>query len=469
MLKEICRKYTDLSYSDIKKLENTAEMLPIIADLVRADVFIDCLVRDSDVAIVVAEAKPFTGQSMYESSVVGQLAYRKDEPAALRTLEIGMATRDLKAVTQEKKTVIQNTIPIKNEQEKVIGVLIMEQDATEHLAKKRQMEILSETAEQLGETLLTFKDHENNITKHINDAIVIFNKSGISTYANPGAIELYRKLGYKDEIVGMNFENLVLDGISFKKIIVDSSFETSEVKIGNLSLQTKYAAMKQKNKVVGVIMFIKDITEVKEKEKELILKSVAIKEIHHRVKNNLQTIASLLRLQSRRIDNDLVKKAFNESISRILSIAVTHELLAQKGVDDIDIKTILSKLKDTTIDYGISPDKNIEIEIKGDSVIVNSDKATSIALVVNELLQNSVEHAFKSKKSGLIEIWIQKGCLYSSISVIDNGSGFDAKFIKTESLGHKIVEQIVKDRLSGHLSIESNISGTKIMFDFKNG
>ncbi len=213
----------------------------MIADLVRADVFIDCLIKDSDVAIVVAEAKPSIGKSMYESSVVGQLAYRVNEPAALRTLEVGMATRDLKAITQENKTVIQNTIPIKNDSNLVIGVLIMEKDVTQHLAQSRQMEILSETTEQLSETLLSFKEQENNITHHINEAIIIFNEKKVATYANPGAMKLYRKLGYRDNIVGMSFDNLVLGGISFEKIMSDSSYETCEVMIGNLCLQTKYA------------------------------------------------------------------------------------------------------------------------------------------------------------------------------------------------------------------------------------
>ncbi|MDK2799551.1 MAG: two-component system, sensor histidine kinase PdtaS [Clostridiales bacterium] len=468
MLKDLCMAYTDLSPSDIQKLQKIEEFLPIIADVVRADVFIDCSTEDKNKAIVVAEAKPNTCESMYEYSVVGKFAFRENEPAALRTLEIGMPTRDLKAITQENKTVRQNTVPIKNEIGKVIGVLITEQDITKHLKRDWQMEFLSQTTEQLTETILSFKGNENIITHHINEAIIIFNRKGVATYANPGAVELFEKLGYKDGIVGMHFDNLVLDGTAFEKIIKDLSSEVVEVAIGNLSLRVRYAAMRQKNIVVGVSMLIKDITEEREKEKELILKSVAIKEIHHRVKNNLQTIASLLRLQSRRIDTELAKKAFNESISRILSIAVTHELLAQKGVDDVDIKTILSKIKDNTIHYGLPPDKDIRVSIKGDSFIVNSDKATSIALVINELLQNCLKHAFKGKDRGLIDVCIQKGSLYSSISVIDDGNGFDVEAVENDSLGWNIVKRIVEDKLSGHLNIESDQNGTKIMFDFKN-
>lgn len=470
MLRNLCRIHTDLSDEDITRLERISDILPIIADLVRADVFIDCITRDPNVAIVVGEAKPSMYPSMYKYPVVGEFALRQNEPAALRTLEIGMATRDLKAITQENMTVKQNVVPIKNDTGKIIGVLIMEQDITQDVNQNRHMEILAETAEQLTETLLTFrdKDNENVIANHLNDAIVMFDGNGIATYANPVADELYRKLGYKDNIVGMNFNNLVLDGSIFEEVIKKQPYNISEVNVGKLSLQIKYATSRKKDRLVGLSMLTKDITEVKEKEKELILKSFAMREIHHRVKNNLQTIASLLRLQSRRIDNEAVKKMFDESISRILSIAVTHEILAQNGVDDVDIKTILSKILKSNIQYGIAPNKDIKIEVKGDSFKVNSDKATSIALVVNELLQNSLQYAFTGRSKGCIYIQIQKGIMYSSVSVIDNGVGFDIRSVRQGSLGLSIVKNIVKDKLNGTLNIESDKGGTRIVFDFKN-
>ena len=243
--------------------------------------------------------------------------------------------------------------------------------------------------------------------------------------------------------------------------------KTPEISAGNLDLEIKYSVMRQKGKVTGVNMIIKDITEVKEKEKELILKSVVIKEIHHRVKNNLQTIVSLLRLQSRRVDDDYLKKAFNESISRILSISVTHELLAQEGIDEVDIKSILKMISKNTLDYISTSDQSIEVNVSGDNFSVNSDKATSIALVVNELIQNSIEHGFKDRDHGYIEIIIYKGEIHSTISVEDDGSGFNVKDIKNNSLGLNIVEQIVKDKLEGDFIIDSGKEGTKIVFDFK--
>lgn len=469
MLRKLCEMYTDLSDEDINKLEQLDEFLLIIADLIKADVFIDCLTRDPNAAIVVSEAKPPNSPSMYKQSVVGQFALRDNEPAALRTLQIGMKTRDLKAITQEDKMVKQNVVPIKNDFGKVIAVLIMEQDITNAVNHSTNMEILSETAEQLAQTLLNLRDgeKENSVTYYLDDAMIMFGENGIATYANPVAEMLYKELGYKDEVVGMKFENLVLDGINFSKVIQTSGPGASEIEIGKLSLHVKYAVTQSKENAVGVIMLIKDITEVKEKEKELILKSVAMREIHHRVKNNLQTIASLLRLQSRRIENKDTKKLFQESISRILSIAVTHEALAQNGVDDVDIKSILCKIKKSAVSYGIEENKNIAVEILGDSFMVNSDKATSIALVVNELLQNSLHHGFCNQDNGHIGVIIQKGIMYSNISILDNGQGFDVGKIEKESLGLSIVKGIVRDKLNGNIKIESSIQGTKIVFDFE--
>ena len=112
--------------------------------------------------------------------------------------------------------------------------------------------------------------------------------------------------------------------------------------------------------------------------------------------------------------------------------------------------------------------EDIEILVEGDIITINSDKATSIALIVNELLQNSLEHAFKGRKSGIVNIKIKKGHIYSSVSVIDNGVGFDVQSTKSSNLGLNIVRSIVKDKLNGHLVINSNKNGTEIIFDFKN-
>lgn len=467
MLEQLCREYTSLTDKDIEVLKSIRDHLPLMANLMKADVFIDCATRESGVAIVVAEAKPSMHKSMYKESVIGEYAFRHNEPAALRTLELGMPTRDLRAITQEDQIVKQNVVPIKNDEGKIIACLIVETDVYDKEKENARMQILSETTEQLTESLMDATNDRVHIHSYLNDGIVIFDKRGYSQSLNSVAAQLYRKLGYLDELIGIPYDNLVLDGSRFDDIVGTNNTKQSEVTIGNITLKVKYASMMlNKSDLAGIIMVIKDITDEKAIEKELITKSVAIREIHHRVKNNLQTIASLLKLQSRRIESEEAKSAFEESINRVISIAVTHEILAQKGVDDVDIKTILERVIlnaiNITNDY-----KALELKITGDTFDISSDLATSIALVVNELVQNSVQYAFVGRDKGVVEIKIQKGIQYSSILITDDGIGYNIENARQGSLGMKIVKSIIIDKLKGCYTIESDEYGTRVNFDFK--
>lgn len=466
MLRKLCEVHTHLKEEEIAYLEVLAGFLPLIAEMVDADIFIDCITRDPDAAIVVAEANG--KHSMYKDTVVGQLAYRKNEPAALRTLDIGIPTFELKAITQEDITVKQNVVAIRFRNQ-VIGVLIMERDVTRDYEEKKNMQILADTAEQLAQALMiqnAQSTHANNITNFVADGILILDQTGHIIYCNPSAQKLYETLGYRDSLIGMHFDNVVLDSSKLREIKERGYLEIEEVVIGKLVLNIKYSMMKQNKEDVGLVVHIRDITEVVNKEKELILKSVAIREIHHRVKNNLQTIASLLRIQSRRITDEHAKKAFTESINRVLTIAVTHELLAQNGVDDVDIKDILMNLVKGAMLFSNSMNFQLNVEVRGDGFTINSEKATSIALIVNELVQNCVEYAFIGRKEGQILITIEKGAYISKVTVEDDGIGFQNDQVKMGSLGLSIVEQLVKDKLKGDFKLQSSGEGTKIEFDF---
>lgn len=457
--------YTNLDEDDIFKIEQMSFCIKSIADIVNADVFIDCPTREADEAIVVAEAKPIHRPSMYQNSVVGELALRDNEPAVLRTLDLGIATKDLKAVTQEHINVRQTVSPIENNG-KIIGVLIVEKDITEKMNQNKHMEMLAEGYEQLANTLVSLTENENSITDHLDEAVIIFDEEGVVRFKNPIADLLYRKLGYKDNLIGMDYNNLALDDTNFSDVMSASKSNECEVHLGKLFFRVKKIILTDKN--LKLVTMIRDITIMKEKEKELILKSVAIKEIHHRVKNNLQTIASLLRLQSRRSDNQQTKDALNESMNRILSIAATHEILSQEGLDEVSIQEVITNIKNNAMRYFNVTNKNIEVNVIGDNFKVSSDKATSIALVVNELLQNSMQYAFTDKPSGDIDLIIERSKIYSTIVVVDNGIGFDMDNVRKNSLGLSIVNSIVKDKLNGNINIASDSKGTKVLFDFKN-
>jgi two-component sensor histidine kinase len=467
MLVTLCQQHSDLTSGDIQKIKKISECLASIAELMESDMFIDCRTRDPDMAIVVAQDRPSNTKSLYSGSVVGKFAHRSKEPAVIRTLEIGMPTMDMSGVTQENKNVRQSVSPIKNSVGDVIGALIAEKDVTETVKAEKKLSVLTQTTGQLIERGTFSSSGDNSLPYHVTDGILMFSPSGVCTYANPVAEKIYRDLGYIEQLEGLSFSNMIFHGVEFEDILVKKQIILNDLEVGNFIFHIKYTYVKNKNEdFAGVVMLINDVTDVKNKEKELVLKTVAISEIHHRVKNNLQTIASLLKLQCRRIDDIPAKAAFNESISQVLSIAATHEILAEDCKDDVDIMTMLQKIKSNTMQHGLLANKGITINLKGDSFLCDSDMATSIALVVNEVTQNCLKYAFIGRNTGVIDIEICKGAMYSNISIVDDGIGFDLDGKPSEKLGLLIIRRIVTEKLKGNLTTESSHNGTKVLFDF---
>lgn len=463
-IETLCKKYTDLTDYEISIIQGMEMCLQPLANLEDADIFVDCPCRDAGVAIVVAEAKPQSVSSSYKKTVVGLFAKQEHEPAVARTFRLGVATKQMKAVTQESTNVIQSVEPICNGS-RVIGVLICEKRVDEKSNLTERIRFSEQGYKKVADLLTHMADEDVWLTECIDEAMIMVDKDGIVSFRNTLANDLYRQLGYVDDILGQRYENVALHGSALDGADADAKYSGVEVSIGKHFLNVKQISL-HKNDIDFAVM-IRDVTHIREKEQELILKSVAIKEMHHRVKNNLQTIASLLRLQARRTASVETRKVLDESMNRILTIATTHELLAQVGVDQVNIREVIVNIKNNTLRYFASPNFNIRILIEGDDFQVDSEISTSVALVINELLQNSLQYAFQDKESGQIRLIVTRGELYSNIEVIDNGNGFDVENIRKNRLGLSIVSTIVKDKLKGELNIESGPEGTCVKFDFK--
>ena len=467
MLRTICKQYTKLSKKNIEKLEKISEGLPVLSKLLKADVFIDCMTESRDTAIVVAEANPRTGSS-YTQSVVGKYAYRRNEPAVLRTLETGHPSRDYKALTQENKIVTQNVVPIKSDEDDkvIIAVLIVEEGVNEENLNK-ELSFLNNATDDILISSVEMS-RERRIIDYINDGIIIFNEEGVCIYANSRAKYIYRKIGYKDFVLGEKFDNIVIDNVEFEDVLSGKMNKKTDISISNMVLSMEYFLIKETENIKNIVLFIKDITEIKVKEKELVLKSVVIKEIHHRVKNNLQTIASLLRINARKTDDKAVQAAFSDSINRILSISVTHELLAQNGLDELEIKEVINKILKNSLRENLDGRVKLKIDVTGDNFEISSDKATTIALIVNELVENCIKHAFKGKDNGRITVKVKRGEMKSYISISDDGIGMNEKDFDKGSIGLQIVKSLVKEKLYGDLNVKTGDKGTEISFGFEN-
>lgn len=196
--------------------------------------------------------------------------------------------------------------------------------------------------------------------------------------------------------------------------------------------------------------------------------TTTLREVHHRVKNNLQLVASILNIQARRCGNDFTKKILQENVSRVLSIAAIHDILTQNkdGFHEIDSMTLLEQLRKNLQSF-VPEGKLITISVSGSSVKLSPDTASSVSLVVNELITNALEHAFEDRDKGSITVSFLAGSLFHTVTVADDGIGFDVTKPRTGSLGLNIVDATVRDKLRGHMTIYSNSSGSRISFDFK--
>jgi two-component sensor histidine kinase len=209
----------------------------------------------------------------------------------------------------------------------------------------------------------------------------------------------------------------------------------------------------------GAVVAIQDVTDELQNEQELKIKTAMIQEIHHRVKNNLQTIAALLRLQARRTDNPEVADQLRESVGRIISIAVVHEFLSHEENSVINIHEVSNRILAEVRNGVLDRSRPINLALEGArSFLLPAQQATSCALIVNELVQNAVEHAFVGQPGGSIVVTLaeQGDSLY--IDIQDDGRGLPQDFdpVRQGGLGLQIVRSLVREDLKGEFELFPN-------------
>lgn len=466
-IRELCKEYTNLTDEDVDKIIEISSSIEIVANLEECDAFIDVPSKNSDEAIVVAEGRK--KESIYIDSVVGKKALRINEPGVIRTLKTGEVFKGVRAITQENRFVRQKIYPILNE-EKIIGVIIVEDDISNEIQEDFTIpNDGSKSKRQKTHQLMNLINSNKLINDNLDSAILVYDKDGILRIKNRKADMIYIGKGY-NELEGMHYDDLSLDNtlfITINKILEiteDNKVITKEVKVGSFYYGIKRILIKEED--LRVIEIVQDITDIKNKEAEIISKSVAIKEIHHRVKNNLQTVASLLRIQSRRCESKEAKVSLEESVNRILAIAATHELLSKDIGDQVKVMKVINAIVDNAKRCFLNIQKEINIEVSGDDFYIDTDRITAISLIINELIQNCYDHAFNDRECGTIKITVAECEDFREISVADNGVGFDTSINKSSSLGMSIVKNYISDKLKGSIDISSSNEGTKIKFKF---
>jgi two-component sensor histidine kinase len=214
----------------------------------------------------------------------------------------------------------------------------------------------------------------------------------------------------------------------------------------------------------GGLVLLRDVTELRRRDRELVTKDATIREIHHRVKNNLQTVAALLRLQARRIDIPEGRVALEEAVRRVGAIAVVHETLSQAFDETVDFDDVTDQLTRLVTDVG-SHGVPVRARRTGSFGSINSDAATPLAMVFTELIQNAVEHAFDPESGGTIEIQCAREGDGLRLLVEDDGVGLPEGFSLEDasSLGLSIVSTLVGE-LGGQISLgrRNEGAGTRV-------
>lgn len=288
------------------------------------------------------------------------------------------------------------------------------------------------------------------------------------------------------------YKNSVLGQIAFEENEpgVLFSLKTGKPVIGSRGLTQEHIMMQQdivpiidaSGVTVAVLIKEQDISQTiqneqrvklltqtnNSKEKQHVIQSMIIQEIHHRVKNNLQVISSLLRLQMRRSSSEEVIEVFRDSVSRISSMAMVHDYLAQNGIEEVDVAFVMGQIATLLVSSSSTPEQHIDVSVQGEQLFLPSNRATSAVLVVNELIQNSIKHAFPSRDEGKVEICINCRKQMVTITVSDNGCGMgeDVFSYATSSLGLQLVHMLVEEELQGVLSFFHSDKGTKASITF---
>lgn len=189
----------------------------------------------------------------------------------------------------------------------------------------------------------------------------------------------------------------------------------------------------------------------------LMLQSAVIQEMHHRVKNSLQQIASLVRLQIRYGQHTTVEAAMQDTLNRILSIAAVHELLLREDLDRISVTKLAEQILSATKQSVVPPGKTVQTSVTGPDLRLPLAQATTLALVLNELVQNAVEHGFKELDEGTVSVIIERDDGQATLTVANDGAPLPADFdpMRTERLGLRIVTDLVKGGLNGTFEMKN--------------
>ncbi|GAA3666085.1 PAS domain-containing sensor histidine kinase [Nocardioides ginsengisoli] len=478
-LSAIARRHTDLDEADIAWLQLIQADWQVIADLSFADLVLWLPDGAGEGFWAGDQMRPTTGPTAYVDDIVGTFV-----PAGRRTLvdaayELGRIAREGDPEWRDEVPVRVEAIPVRRNG-RVIAVIsrntnLLGVRTPSHL-EINYLQAASDLANMIASgyfpTEAQRSDHADS--PRVGDGFLRVDAEGRVIYASPNALSVYRKLGLTGDLTGRILTDLTRDLVPPKKRPDEETLSAvlggrahRDTELGasggpgdGASLIVRAIPLRPKGEHIGAIILLRDVTDLRRRDRELVTKDATIREIHHRVKNNLQTVAALLRLQARRIGSPEAASALEEAVRRVGSIAIVHETLSQAVEETVPFDDIADRLARLVTDVG-STTAQVRVRREGSFGTLVSEIATPLAMVVMELMQNAAEHGYDAGGSGEIVLRAERHGTRLDVAVEDDGRGLPEGFDldAATSLGLSIVRTLVESELGGHLALGHSATG----------
>jgi len=469
-LRERAERHAPMTDAESEWLTALAADWQIISDLSFADLVMWRKAGKTWVAI--AQCRPSTGPTVHQDDIVGTFA-PAGRVAALENAVQNMtivATREPR--WDESYAVREDALPIVMNGE-AIAVLTREVSQAASRSSSRLELNYKGAADDLLHMVVRgeFPTPAAGVgprrgAPRVGDGMIRLDERGHVNYASPNALSCFHRLGVTGTLVGRSLPRIASEVVAdqgtidetLAMVVMGRAPWRSDLEANGGCLSLRAIPITEKGTRVGALLLCRDVSELRRRERELITKDATIREIHHRVKNNLQTVAALLRLQSRRVEAPEAKAALSEAMRRVSTIALVHETLSGTLDELVNFDDLVTRSVRMVADLA-APDARVKFIREGDFGLISAASASSLALVVTELVTNAVEHGFVGRPSGTI--WIRAEREESSLHFViaDDGVGIAAK---PTGLGSQIVTTLVENEMSGSLEWRAVDGGSEV-------
>jgi two-component system, sensor histidine kinase PdtaS len=476
---------TPTSAEEIHTLRELVADWQLLSDLSFADLVLWVPLRKDNTSwptgyIAVAHIRPTTAATVFANDLIGEEISWGERFYIDQALSSAEIVRDTEPALLGDVMVKEETIPVIMG-EKVIAVIsrhrnsdLMRQPSRLELNYR---EIAHELYRMVAEGNFPYRNAGSlfDPTPRVGDGLIRMDINGTIRYASPNARSAFSRMGWTNELEGFSLGEIAETVSREKSDAREEALITSlsgralrRVEVENLggAIDLIVLPIIAGQNRTGAIVLLNNVTELRRREREIVTKDATIREIHHRVKNNLQTVSALLRLQARRIDDPGASQALNEAVRRIASIALVHETLSSSSDSMVAFDEVLDRLVSHALE--LTPRMSeLSILRRGSLGLLESRIATPLALVITELIYNSLEHGLESEGSKL-EIAIDRTKKSVTVTISDDGVGLPDGFSMAESsnLGLQIVRTLTENELRGKLSLISDDQETRAILEF---